>query len=198
MTEDEQASTPPKQGETDEMILNRLDADKIGTDELMKRVYSELRSIADRMMSRERAHHTLQPTALVHEAFLRLVDSTNLQEMDRLQYFAAAAKAMRRVLVDHARGRDAQKRGGAWNRITLQGLTGDDVLEGEIDLLQLNNAIESLTKLDPRQAEIVELRFFSGMTGKEISEHMGISRNTVVRELTHSRAWLQRALSNDA
>ena len=161
--------------------------------ELLSRIYGELRLVADRLMNNERDNHTLQPTALVHEAFLRLGGG---EQLDRLTYLATAAQVMRRVLIDHARGRNAEKRGGAWKRITLQGLPEEAPDGGEIDVLQLDAALADLTELDPRQARIVELRFFSGMTGHEIAEHLGVSRNTVVRELAHSRAWLQRALSS--
>ena len=103
---------------------------------------------------------------------------------------------MRRVLIDHARGRNASKRGGSWNRVTLMGL--DELAENaddEIDLILLDESLRRLTELDPRQAHIVELRFFSGMSGQEIADHLGVSRNTVVRELTLARAWLQRELT---
>jgi len=160
--------------------------------ELLARLYGELRSIADRLMSDERMHHTLQPTALVHEAFLRIGEG---ERMDRLTYLATAAQVMRRVLIDHARGRDARKRGGAWQRVTLQGLSEGSVPGEEVDVIRLDEALAELATLDARQARIVELRFFSGMTGQEIADHLDLSRNTVVRELTLSRAWLQRALS---
>lgn len=176
-------------------ILERVGAGELGTAALMASVYAELRAMADRMMGSERGQHTLQPTALVHEAFLRLADGAEVGEKSRLQYLGAAALAMRHILVDHARKRGAQKRGGTWKRITLQGLTEANTPTDEIDLLQLNEALETLESLDPRQAKIVELRFFSGMTGQEIADHLGVSRDTVVRELTLSRAWLQRELS---
>ncbi len=165
--------------------------DSSGVD-VMTRVYRELRAVADRMMSGERPDHTLQPTALVHEAFLRLGDGSS---MDRLAYLATAARVMRRVLIDHARGRNADKRGGQWKRVTMQGVRDGVGDKMEVDLLRLDEALADLAKLDPRQAQIVELRFFSGMTGQEIADHLEISRTTVVRELTMSRAWLQRALS---
>jgi len=158
--------------------------------ELLARVYSELRAVAGQLMNKERSDHTLQPTCLVHEAFLRIGGG---EQMERIAYLATAAQVMRRVLIDHARGRDAQKRGGKWKRVTLQGLSAET--EEEVDVLQLDLALAELAELDPRQARIVELRFFSGMTCEEIAEHLAVSRNTVVRDLTVSRAWLQRALS---
>ena len=183
--------------EADDMswILERVDAGDASTEELLSRVYAELRSTAGRLMQRERMHHTLQPTALVHEAFVRLAESPSASSQDRLEFLAAAACAMRRVLVDHARGRGAEKRGGAWKRVTLQGIAEGDTAEDELDLVALHDALETLAELDPRQARIVELRFFSGMSGQEIADHLEVSRNTVVRELALARAWLQRERS---
>ena len=175
-------------------LLEQIGAGELGTEALMTAVYAELRGMADRLMVRERAHHTLQPTALVHEAFLRLVGSDNVSEMDRLAFLEAAAVAMRRVLVDHARGRDTQKRGAEWQRVTLQGVDTPDA-EDEVDVVALHEALVELEALDPRQAKVVELRFFGGMTGDEIATRLGVSRNTVVRELELSRAWLRRAMS---
>lgn len=177
-------------------ILERAVSGGGRTDELLERMYGEMRSVADRLMSGERAHHTLQPTALVHEAYLRLLGGDNVRSMDRLQFLDAAAVSMRRILIDHARGRGAEKRGGAWDRVTLQGMTEDEAGE-EFDVVRLHQALEKLEALDPRQAKIVELRFFAGMTGQEIADHLDVSRNTVVRELTFSRAWLERELSDD-
>jgi RNA polymerase sigma-70 factor (ECF subfamily) len=174
-------------------FLNELGADKSATAEMMSGLYAQMRKIADGLMQGERASHTLQPTALVHEAFLRLVDSKNLASQGRLHFLGAAAVTMRRVLVDHARRSMADKRGGGAARVELSGLEQDDKSE-EIDLVELQSVLEDLERLDARQAKIVELRFFGGMTGQEIAEHLGISRNTVVRELTLSRAWLRREL----
>lgn len=163
----------------------------------LPQLYEELRAVAEQCMRRERADHTLQATALVHEAYLRMLGAKNLAEANRLQFLEAAAVTMRRVLVDHARKDGASKRGANWERVTLQGL-----LEGggeeELDVLALHDALEELARLDARQARIVELRFFAGMTGQEIADHLRISRNTVVRELTMARAWLHRSLAGEA
>lgn len=181
-------------------ILSRIGAgDESATPEMMALLYKELHAIADGLMRGERAHHTLQPTALVHEAFLRLLGSENLSSKGRLQFLDAAAVTMRRVLVDYARRGAAQKRGGGQERITLAGIeageAGDPGGAGDaIDLIALEQALAKLETLDPRQAKIVELRFFSGMSGQQIADHLGVSRNTVVRELTVSRAWLRREL----
>lgn len=179
-------------------IRTWLDGCAGNTGELMARVYDELRATADRLMGDERAEHTLQPTALVHEAFLRLAGSDAPVPTNRAEYLALAAVAMRRILIDHARARGAEKRGGRWKRVTMQGLGEEGPASAgadELDLVQLDEALKTLSALDPRQARIVELRFFGGMTGHEIAEHLGVSRNTVVRELSLSRAWLQRELS---
>lgn len=156
----------------------------------------ELRQLAGGFMGRERADHTLQPTALVNEAFLRLSKSRNLEGADRLGLLEAAAVAMRRILVEHARRKKAEKRGGAWERVTLMGIVEEAGSVDGVDLLALQEALSEFEALDPRAARIVELRFFGGMTGDEIAEHLSVSRNTVVRELTMARAWLKRALGS--
>ena len=171
-----------------------LGNEKLGTPEQMERMYVEMRAMADRMMQSERVHHTLQPTALVHEAFLRLADARNLDGKGRLHFLEAAAVTMRRVLIDHARGRDAAKRGGAWQRVTLNGIDENDEAEREIDLVRLEELLVELEELDPRQARIVELRFFGDLTGQEIADLLDVSRPTVVRELAMARAWLRRGL----
>ena len=178
--------------EPDDRLLESLHVQGESSAELLPRIYGELRFVADKLMGNERSSHTLQPTALVHEAFLRIGQG---EDMERLSYLASAARVMRHVLIDHARRRNADKRGGHWRRVTLQGVFDDSNQAGEVDVLQLDEALTQLAELDEGQARIVELRFFSGMTGQEIADHLGVSRNTVVRELTVSRAWLQRAMS---
>jgi RNA polymerase sigma factor (TIGR02999 family) len=168
-----------------------------GSAAVMERLYAELRRMAERLMRGERAHHTLQPTALVHEAFLRLADAQQAGQAGRLEFLQAAAVSMRRVLVDHARARNASKRGGGWERITLQGVALDDEGGGDVDLQRLDELLVELESLDPRQARIVELRFFGDMTGQEIADVLGVSRPTVVRELAMARAWLRRQLELD-
>ena len=162
------------------------------TADLLPILYSELRAMAGQFMRFERGHHTLQATALVHEAFLRLVDNGCAPDAARGEFLAAAANTMRRILIDHARKIGAEKRGGGWERVTFAELVeGQD---DDIDVLALNTALEKLDALDPRQGRIVEMRFFSGMTGQEIADQLQISRNTVVRELKMARAWLHREL----
>ncbi|MGA2616084.1 MAG: sigma-70 family RNA polymerase sigma factor [Thermoguttaceae bacterium] len=162
--------------------------------QLFAEVYTELRALAARYLHRERNNHTLQPTALVHEVYLKLVGQTSVDWQGRAHFLAIAAKAMRQILVDHARRHRAAKRGGNRHRITL-----DDnlVIESrrDVDLLALEDALTKLTKLDPRQAQMVELRFFGGLSIAEVAKVMGISKRSVEREWTMVRAWLRRELS---
>ena len=159
---------------------------------LLDAVYAELRRLARHYLSQERAGHTLQPTALVHEAYMKLVDQ-RVSWQNRAHFFAVAAQAMRRVLVDHARGHLAQKRGGAQERVTLSAAEG--LAAPEVDLIALDSALEKLAALDPRQSQIVELRYFGGLTNEETAEALGISPATVKREWTVAKAWLRKALS---
>lgn len=166
--------------------------------ELMPLVYPELRRLAYHYLQRERPDHTLQPTALVHEAFLKLVDQTRVQWKGRSHFFAVGAQAMRRLLVDHARGAGRAKRGGEARRVTLGAAAAvmdrEDLAPAE--LLALHEALEKLAELDARQARIVELRFFSGLKVAEIASLLGISARTVEGDWTHARAWLRRELSS--
>ncbi len=181
-------------------ILGTIESGERANPALMERLYAELHAIANRLMRTERGSHTLQPTALVHEAFLRLVDAQKVGAQGRLYFLDAAAVTMRRVLVDHARASSAAKRGGGLRqqRVTLSGLANEDAEEegglGEVDLAALDEALSELATLDERQAKIVELRFFGGMSGQEIADHFEMSRSTVVRDLAFARAWLQRRL----
>ena len=159
-------------------------------------VYNDLRDLASRYLNDERKGHTLQPTALVHEAYMRLVDQTRVDWQGRTHFFAVGAQAMRRILVDHARKRQAARRGGGLQRITL-----DEQMAGEWqreqDLLDLDDALLKLAELDPRQARMVELRFFSGLKVSQVAEVLGMSKRSVEREWTMVRSWLRRELSPD-
>ena len=146
-------------------------------------------------MRRERDWHTLEPTALVNEAYLRLVDQRDVRWASRGHFFAIAAQAMRRVLVDHARGHVAAKRGGGAERVTLSGMPDAQHGRSVIDVLWLNEALERLATLDERQAQIVELRYFAGMSMEEVAEVMEISPATVKREWATARLWLAHALT---
>lgn len=160
---------------------------------LLPMIYDELRAIAARHFRRQRLDHTLQPTALVHEAFLKLVDQTQAKWKDRAHFFAVAATAMRQVLVNHALARAAAKRGGGAARIAL---TGDMAAaqEADFDPLVLDEALKKLAELDPRKARVVELRFFSGLSVDEVAEVLNVSRTTVEGDWRTARAWLSRAL----
>lgn len=168
----------------------------------MAQVYEELRGLAGGYLRRQNAAHTLQPTALVHEAFLKLVDHTSVQWNGRAHFFAVAAKAMRQVLVDHARAKNADKRGGGWDRITLDqavwsgGPAGGIAANStEVDVLALNEVLDLLAEVDPRQAHIVELRFFGGLTVDEVAAVVGVSKTTAEDEWRMARAWLSRKLA---
>lgn len=163
-------------------------------DELLPLVYQELRRLARNHLRQERPDHTLQPTAVVHEAYFRLAQQDVPAFQNRCHFFAIAAQVMRQVLVDHARYRGAQKRGGGFQKITLDqaALSATPV---DLDLLQLDHALNALAKLDARQSRIVELRFFSGLSIEETADVMEISPATVNREWTTARAWLHRELA---
>lgn len=158
---------------------------------LMPLVYSELRRLASHYMKKERAEHTLQTTALVHEAYVRLVGRDGKDWRDRAHFFGVAAEVMRTILVDHARARRAAKRGGAPTRIPLNESMVLTVPEAE-ELLLLDDALHRLAVNDPRQARIVELRHFTGMTIPEIAEVLAIPQRTIEREWNFAKAWLKR------
>jgi RNA polymerase sigma factor (TIGR02999 family) len=166
------------------------------TEKLFSLVYDELRAIAGKLMRRERPEHTLQPTALVHEAYLRLVDETRIQWQDRAHFFGIAARAMRQILVEHARSRSAAKRGGGWKRITL-----DTDLPGgrdpHLEVLDLDQALGRLSALDERVARVVELRVFAGMTMQEIAHILVVSKRTVDNDWAFASAWLGREMQGE-
>ena len=167
-------------------------------EELMPLIYDELHRLAVNYMHRERPGHTLQPTALVNEAYLKLVDQTRVDWHGRTHFLAVGAQAMRRLLIDHARARASDKRGGRWRRVTL----GDAVWAQssrvlDLDqLLSLHTAIDKLAQLDERQAFIVELRFFGGLTVAEVAGVLEVSHRTIEEHWVHARAWLRRELSS--
>ena len=165
-------------------------------DHLLPLVYGELRAMAASYLRQERSGHTLQPTALVHEAYLRLVDQTKVEWQSRAHFIAVAAEAIRRVLVDHARKRKAAKRGNDPERLTLSGV---DVLpeRAEIDLLALDEALERLATWQDRQAQVVKLRFFGGLSWDDIAYVLGASRSTVTQDWTFAKAWLLSELAGD-
>jgi RNA polymerase sigma factor (TIGR02999 family) len=169
--------------------------DTLAADRLLPVVYDELRDLAGRFFQGQPGGQTLQPTALVHEAYLRLVDQTRAGWLDRAHFFNIAAKAMRQILVDHARRRRAAKRGGNWGRISLAQV-GTNSPASEVDVLDLDEALTELAALDERQARIVELRFLAGLTVEETAAVLGISARTVKLRWRQARAWLRRRLGD--
>ena len=167
--------------------------DQSALEDLLPLVYDELRALARRYLSEERAGHTLQPTALVHEAYLRLVDQSPSGVENRAQFFGIAARLMRQVLVDHARSRQASKRGGG--NVTSLDDSADISPQKDLNVIALDDALNELSRLDERQARIVELRFFAGLTIEETSRVLDISEVTVTRSWTNARLWLRRELS---
>lgn len=176
------------------VLLQRWsEGDEAALAALMPVVHGELRRLANSYMRRERGNHTLEPTALVHEAYLRLVDQHDVRWANRGHFFAVAAQAMRRVLVDYARAHVAAKRGGHAERVTLSGMAmAPD--QRRVDVIWLHEALGRLAALDSRQARVVELRYFSGMSVEEVAAVMGISTATVKREWQTARVWLAHHL----
>jgi RNA polymerase sigma-70 factor, ECF subfamily len=180
-------------------LLDRVGTgDRMAAEQLFPMVYQELRALAGSFFKQQHAGHTLQPTALVHDVYLRMVDipggpKREPKWKDRSHFFAIAAKAMRQILADHARRNNAQKRGGQWREVTLdQAVTV--VKERPLDVIALDEALSRLQKLDERKSQVVELRFFGGLTNQEVAEVLGVSRATVADDWTVARAWLRGEL----
>jgi RNA polymerase sigma factor (TIGR02999 family) len=167
--------------------------DQAALDELIPLVYDELRRLAARHMRRESQGHTLQTSALINEAYLRLVDQKNVQLQNRAHFFGFAAQLMRRILVDHARSRSRIKRGGGVQMVSLaeQAVMSNDIAE----VIALDDALKNLAEMDPRKARIVEMKFFGGLTNEEVAEALKVTTRTVEREWRKAKAWLQRAIS---
>jgi RNA polymerase sigma factor (TIGR02999 family) len=172
----------------------QLVSDKEALDKLMPVVYDELRRQAARYLRREQAGNTLQTTALIHEAYVRLVDQRNVQWQNRAHFFGIAAQMMRRILVDHARTKKRAKRGGSRIKVSIADATV--LVKGQdLDVVALDQALNRLAEIDEQQSRVVELRFFSGLTVDETAEVMGISTATVKRDWSMAKAWLHRELS---
>jgi RNA polymerase sigma factor (TIGR02999 family) len=180
-------------GQVTRFLHAAADGDSSAARDLLILLYDELRTLAQRQLKGERADHTLQPTALVHEAYLKLLQQDTVGFRDRAQFFGAAANMMRRILIDHARSRLRTKRGGGAPRMRL-----DDVVaafeERSIDLIALDEALEALAERDPRKASLVELRFFAGLGVEDAAQILGISLRTAERDWMLTRAWLRSAL----
>jgi len=188
-------STPSPHKVT-ELLIAWGNGSQDALEQLCPLVYEELRRLAHRYMSRERPGHTLQTTAVVHEAYLRLIDQTHVQWQNRAHFFAIAAQMMRRILITHAQSRAYAKRGGGGLKVSLDEAA---ILSNERagELIALDEALKSLTTLDPRRSQVVELRFFGGLSNEEIAEVLKISANTVTRDWNVAKAWLYREMSKE-
>lgn len=183
----------PSAAEITGILFRWSQGDEDALDSLTPLVYRDLRRIAERLMRSERTGHTLQPTALVNEAYLKLAGQAKAQWQNRTHFFAVAAHAMRQILVDHARGHLRGKRGGGASVVTLE----EGMLfapERSADLLALDEALQRLSAIDPRKTKVVELRFFAGLDNSEIAEILEVSANTVMRDWNMARAWLRREI----
>jgi RNA polymerase sigma factor (TIGR02999 family) len=178
-----------------QFLIDLSNGNERAADELLPVVYDELKRIARYYMSRERASHTLQATALVHEAYLKLIDQRKVDWQNRSHFFGLASEIMRRILVNHARDRKAEKRGGEMQQVSLS-VALDHFQQKDVDILVLNEALEELAKFDERKAKVVELKFFGGLTTKEICEVLKVSDATVEREWTFAKAWLFAKIKN--
>ena len=185
----------PSREEVTDLLNDWSNGDQEALNRLMPLVYDELRRLASRHLRHERVGHTLQTTALVHEAYLKLVDQKKANWQNRVQFFATAAKVMRHVLVDYARSRKAVKRGGDYCRLSLDEAAISSE-EKDADLLVLNEVLDKLATIDPQQCRVVELRVFGGLTVEETAEALGISSRTVKREWSMAKAWLHKQIRN--
>ena len=190
----EKGAATPDKGEVTRWLIAGSGGDAHALESLLPLVYEELHRQAVRFFNRERAGHTLQPTALVNEVYLRLINQHEVSWQNRAQFFGIAAQMMRRVLVSHARGRQAQKRGGAAEHIMLE----EGVAEApqrDLNLLGLDDALSRLETMDPEKGRMVELRFFCGLSVEETAEVMGVSPRTIDRQWQTAKAWLHREIS---
>jgi RNA polymerase sigma factor (TIGR02999 family) len=178
-----------------QLLIDLGNGDERVIDQMLPLVYDELRRLAGHYIGRERSGHTLQPTALLHEAYLRLIDQRRVDWKNRAQFFGLAAQMMRRVLSNYARDRAAGKRGGGAQKVTLSMAEGV-FDQPAVDVLALDEALDELAKFDERKCRIIELKFFTGLTNEEIAQTLSISTATVEREWTLARAWLYNALKS--
>ncbi|HYV40572.1 MAG TPA: sigma-70 family RNA polymerase sigma factor [Thermoanaerobaculia bacterium] len=185
---------PSPPGEVTRLLVAWSRGDAKALEDLIPLVYDELRRLAERHLSREAPGHTLQPTAVVHEAYLRLVDQKRVTWKNRGHFFAVAAQTMRRLLVDHARRRDAEKRGGTQTRVPLEEAVRSTPPR-DADVIALDRALEKLAALDATQARVVELRYFGGLTLDETADVLGTSPSSIGRAFRLAKAWLYRELS---
>ena len=180
-----------------QLLINWREGDEGVPAQLMPLVYEELRPLARGYLQREGSDHPLQTTALVHEAYLRMVDDSQTCWKDRAHFYRIAARVMRQILVDHARAHNAAKRGGMEQKLSLDEAR-DLPADNGVDLVALDGALESFAQTYPRKSEVVELKFFGGLDTKEISEALQVSENTVLRDWNFAKLWLYRALNENA
>lgn len=185
-----------KPHEVTQILREWSEGDKGAADRLFPIVYDELKRQARVYLNRERLNHTLQPTALVHEAYLRLIDQTILTAENRTHFYAIASRMMRQILVDHARRHKSEKRGGAAERFSIEDLQ-ISTEQSAGDLLELHEALEKLEALDQRKSRVVEMRFFGGLKESEIAEILGVTEKTVRRDWQFAKLWLFRELSEE-
>jgi len=188
------ARTPP-QHEITQLLAEWREGNQSALDELYPLVYDELHRLARRYMSRERKGHTLQTTALINEAYVRLIDQKNVQWANRSHFFAISAQIMRRILIDHARRHQYAKRGGGARQVSLDEAATVVMPDQSGELLRLDEALKSLAEMDPRRSQVVELRYFGGLNNEEIAGVLHISENTVTRDWNMARAWLYQQLT---
>jgi RNA polymerase sigma factor (TIGR02999 family) len=193
----EKTVTASSSKEVTQLLLDCRDGNKEALDRLMPLVYDELRRLAKSYMRRERPDNTLQPTALVNEAYLRLIDQRDVRWQNRAHFFGIAAQLMRRILVDRARSHHAVKRGGDGERVPLNEAVISAPTRPDVDLISLDDALAKLTEIDPQQSRIVELKFFGGLTVEEIAEVLKISPATVKRDWSLAKAWLHREIRKE-
>ena len=178
-----------------QLLLKWSQGDQGAIDELLPMVYRELHKIAHRYLNKERGEHTLQTTALVHEAYIKLIDQTRVEWQNRAHFFGIAAQAMRRILVDNARQRLAGKRGSGAEKISIEDNQIDISDEKASNLIELDFALKKLAELDPNKSRLVELRYFGGLSLEETAEVMGVSRPTVIRQWRLAKAWLYKEIA---
>jgi len=186
----------PSSNDVTRLLVDWGNGSQEALDDLLPLVYEELHRLAGRYMRREGHDHTLQTSALINEAYLRLVDQKSIRWQNRAHFFGVAARLMRQILVDHARSRSRAKRGGG---VRMVSLAGQSVIEKEIEeLIALDNALKDLAEMDPRKSQIVEMKFFGGLTTEEVAAVLKVTTRTVEREWRKAKAWLNRAISKGA
>lgn len=188
-------SLPPQ--EVTQLLVDWGNGNQAALDRLMPLVYTELRQLAHRYMRRERPGHTMQTTALIHEAYLRLVDQNQVRWQHQAHFFGIAARLMRQILIEHARSRTRAKRGGGVGTISLDEAAIVSQARAT-ELLALDDALERLATIDPRKSQVVELRFFGGLSVEEAAQVLNIAPNTVLRDWRMAKAWLRREISHES